>query len=752
MSGPPRTLLFLPLLLLCSCSGGAGAGAGHLQRLEFDWFGGAEPSAEARRVLRLEVPRDAASWGLDGAGARFEERDGVRLVRIEGGGRVRVPGTALSGNFQQVAVRFRAEGEHSFFLGLDWDGARFGRDQDVLGTGEEQVLLFELPELRPMAGAPRELELAVRGEDCELLSIDLFEVPLERALPAADASGLVELGGEGRRGVGVAEGWPLESSFVPEAGDRLRFAVGVPDLLGAVPEGASLRVELEGGASRVELRELVGPERRWIDVDLDLDDFAGHPTRARFSYVDEGAGTGACALVEAMLVRSASQPRTVLLVTSDTHRADHLGLAEGGVQLRTKNLDRLARRGVFFSDCYSSSNVTSPSHTALLTGTSPRDTGIVTNTDHLADAASTLAEAFAAAGFRTFAAVSANQLGPHGTDLGQGFDRMVAPPGEPWRADHPVDVLTGWMPAAAGQPLFVWLHVFDAHHPYEPPEGYDRRYYPAERDPFDPSGPDAGQDPKTLPRELAGLTDLSFPAAQYRAEIDALDAQVGRLLEHPRMRRAVTAFTADHGEVLVRPETRFEHGVLLPDTLHVPLVLAWPAGPRGVRVERPVEQIDVGRTLLDLAGLEAVPFPGRSLAKDLEAAGRQGVPRFALGAHGNYASVALGRWFLVLHLAEHPEGRALRRRHQAQLFDLELDPGCLVDRVEDERERAAGLRAILVQWLQESSGPLLAEAGRQSEEQLARLRALGYTTGAAGVTPGAWIEPDCDCAECRGLR
>jgi arylsulfatase A-like enzyme len=116
----------------------------------------------------------------------------------------------------------------------------------------------------------------------------------------------------------------------------------------------------------------------------------------------------------------------VLLVTSDTHRGELLGTTAGGL-VRTPALDALAARGVVFLDAMSTSNATNPSHAALMTGLHPRDTRVVTNRDPLARRAVTLAERFAAAGYRTAATYSAFHLDDATSGLGQGFDRYEGP-------------------------------------------------------------------------------------------------------------------------------------------------------------------------------------------------------------------------------------------------------------------------------------------------------------------------------------
>src|SRR5262249_8948360 len=155
----------------------------------------------------------------------------------------------------------------------------------------------------------------------------------------------------------------------------------------------------------------------------------------------------------------------------------------------------------------------------------------------------------------------------------------------------------------------------------------------------------------------------------------SLDAELGRLLEHPRLAHAALAVTADHGESLGEHETFFDHVLLYPDTLHVPLVLRADGLPRGVRVRAPVRQIDIGRALLDLSGLAAGESGGESVlgAREREPAqaldATRAEPRFALAAQGNAASLQRGAHYAILHLTAHQEHASLRSfaRHQLEL-------------------------------------------------------------------------------------
>ena len=278
-------------------------------------------------------------------------------------------------------------------------------------------------------------------------------------------------------------------------------------------------------------------------------------------------------------------------------------------------MDALAEEGLVFEDCFSSTNTTNPSHVALMTGTSPRDTGINVNNSVLSDEAPTLAEAFHEAGFATYSSVSIKHLSPKTSGLGQGFDRAAAPSKRDSEAEQTIGKLTTWMKQSEELSVFVWLHLFDAHTPYEPEESFITAYYEDPERAFDPRGEFVDEVPEAVIETLypdPALKDIQFPSTQYKAEISYLDQELSRLLDLSVMRNAIVAFTADHGESLGAHGIYFSHDGLYPDSIHVPMIIRYPGGPKGARSSIPIEQIDLGRTLLDLAGLVGTEFPART--------------------------------------------------------------------------------------------------------------------------------------------
>ena len=579
--------------------------------------------------------------------------------------------------------------------------------------------------------------------------------PFQAPFPWNSASGpgtvraRIILGGEQRWSWLTAAGDALEARARvpggPDAGRsaRLAFDLFVAREMQGAPEHPRVAFSVSLGEAILAEREVpVGePERWWSEVmPFELPaDWDGRAVRVRVEpRVDSGAtGTFYLAVASAVIDRPLADPPTVVLVTSDTHRGDHLGAAAAGVPVLTPALDALAQRGVLFEDCFAPSHVTLPSHAALFTGTSPRDTAVINNATSLADDAPTLAEAFLEAGWLTAAAVSLDILTHDTSGLGQGFELLSAPTNTR-RGGATLDVALRWLDAAAGRPLFLWVHLADAHAPYDPPGGAVG--YPEGLDAFDGSRVPEGEVPLWLP----AVRDMEYVRALYRGEVTYLDGELARLLDHPRARGGIVAVTADHGEVLGRHGIWWRHRDLYPDTLHVPLVMAWPGGPAGARVGEPVELLDLGRTLLDRAGLGRVAFPGRDLTQP---GPEEAPPRFALATNWRSASIQSGEWHLILHLLA---------PHRVELYRRSRDPWCETDLALQEPERAGALRLELIAWL-DRAGPGWAGATSDDPAALERLAELGYAdqledaeasppvaAGGSRAPPG-----DCPCEWCQ---
>ncbi len=632
--------------------------------------------------------------------------------------------------------------------------------------GERRRVVLEWRAPRPAGERATELVLSATRRsgalDWTLFEAEVIARPIEARVPPEVRA--IEVAGVQRVAWGVTAAMPLVSRVrVPASGGVLHYA---HLLAQGSPPDARLALEVSGEVLPLDPPEVEGStqetppasETVWQRVTLDMERYGGQTVDIRFRVEaprpapasDAGADSADAGFWVAEPFVGAKRPNapSVLLITSDTHRADHVGFLSSDPGW-TPAIDALARRGVVFERALACSNVTIPSHVALMTGIDPVTTGVDDNHTRLADRARTLAEAFRDAGYLTFASTSVRLLSDTWCGLGQGFDRHGGPVDghEPGRVA--VERLERWLDDAEDLPLFAWLHVYDAHRPYDPPDVLRARHYPADKDAFDPALPEP--DFPHLPG-TPGLRDADWALAGYRGEIGLVDRGLAPLLERARFARGLIAFTADHGEGLGAHGVYWNHVGLYPDTLHVPLVLAGPGIPAGQRIPRIVRQIDLARTLLEAAGLDGGAFPGENLLEETEAE-----PYFALASESQAASITLGRWHLILILRGVERTRdapafGVFERHAVELYDLDTDPGCNRERSADERDLAGRLRARLVEWLVQSGDPLLSidvgGAAEAPDEEL--LAQLGYASAAS--SEHARIDPECDCARCAEFR
>lgn len=605
-----------------------------------------------------------------------------------------------------------------------------------------ETLVVEAQDFRALerrVGGVR-LEFAALDGPLGVVGVRLIDIAPRSHLPSFRDPDHVTLGTSTRRAAGMFAGDSVSFEFVARDGDVLHLASAAPTTL---PPAAGLRLSIGSGDGADDdhlervLRTRAGV---WSDERIDLAAWAGSVVTLELEVPPEaGARKSGCLVGDLRVVARQSAPRSVVLMSSDTHRGDYLGATARDFELFTPNLDALGRRGVRFLDCFSTTNVTNPSHVSMLTGLHPRDTGIVDNTTPLVDEALTLAECFQAAGYRTFAATSAMHLSPRISGLAQGFDRVDAPERGGRSGDVAVDVVRRWVEESAGEPVFVFLHIYEAHAPYRPPAEHAARHLEGE----------AGSSPHSnapdlpswareyVPERLYGSDTAWIPERLYRAEVETVDEVAGRVLGIPRLADGVFVFLSDHGESFGARGVWWDHASLAPGNLGVPLIIAAPfLEPETVR-ER-VLALDVGRTLLDLAGLGAVEFPGEDLLRD----GRPDEPRYSLSAHGEAAGITHGRWHLTLGLRDCPASSTKQALAHGEVILVDLrDPEPRPNRVDDELERATKLRAALIRWLDQAPRKRLAGTPATLDaEAVAGLEALGYTA-VSTVTDGAWWDP-----------
>lgn len=309
--------------------------------------------------------------------------------------------------------------------------------------------------------------------------------------------------------------------------------------------------------------------------------------------------------------RSLAGVDSVVLITIDTLRADHIG-AYGGKAV-TPVLDRLAEQGVLLEQASTPVPSTGPAHVSLMSGLHPWRHGAMANAVPLDPELLTLAQVLSERGLATGAFVS-SYIVDRRFGLDRGFDTYFFEPteGYDWRGSRrdkfwsrgeaTVGAATDWIASHAGEPFFVWVHLFDPHRPYLPP----REFALSETEPVDISG-------KRLPPEVRDMHELAQLNRQYRGEVSYADAQVGRLVAKlsslKLADRTAVIVTSDHGEGL-GDHGLLEHGQNVFDELvRVPMIFRATGLPAGRRLVGPAQLEDLMPTILVMLGVDCDAGP-----------------------------------------------------------------------------------------------------------------------------------------------
>jgi choline-sulfatase len=419
----------------------------------------------------------------------------------------------------------------------------------------------------------------------------------------------------------------------------------------------------------------------------------------------------------------AAEPPNVVLVTLDTTRADRMGFL-GSARGLTPELDALAREGTVFENAFAQAPITTVSHATILSGTYPQRHRVNDFGVPLPASVPWLPELLAARGYATAAFVGALILDPFG-GLAPGFDRGFRTYDAGFRIKRGKEdryatmerrgeqVMTRaleWLDRRPPGPFLLWIHLYDAHDPYEAPEPFRAR----------------------------------FAKAPYDGEIAYLDAQVGRLMAALRARRLLDgtalAVFADHGESLGE-HGESTHGVFLYDsTIRVPLLVKLPSGrAAGRRVDSRVSLVDLAPTMMELAGLSPPPeVQGQSLLPLLASARPADRPSYA---ETDYPRRAFG-WS---PLASWRVDRFLYvKAPRPELYDLRSDPeeghDLAAERAPVAQRVGEDLEAFRRRTTDAPDGQPAAAAAVDPEIR-EKLAALGYVSGGAAPTAGSGIDP-----------
>jgi arylsulfatase A-like enzyme/tetratricopeptide (TPR) repeat protein len=406
--------------------------------------------------------------------------------------------------------------------------------------------------------------------------------------------------------------------------------------------------------------------------------------------------------------RQGVEKPNVILVTMDTTRADHLA-CYGYPNIKTPNLDALAGRGVLFEQAATAAPLTLPAHCTIMTGMYPTYHGVrVNGNTALSDEQTTVAEVLSARGYRTGAFIGAFVLdGRWG--LKQGFQYYddqfdlnkykhldlgaIQKPG-----NQVMDAALAWLEEQKKSSFFAWIHLYDPHLPYDPPEPYHSEY------------------------------SLRGPTGLYDGEIAFMDEQIGRcvawLEKNDLNKNTILVLIGDHGEGL-GSHGEGAHGYFIYDyAVHVPFLVITPFPElRGKRVSSQVSSVDVFPTLLDLAHIAApLKTQGRSLLPAMFRPEKEG--EGTAYSESMAPNIQFG-WSPLLSL------RTARYKFidapQAELYDIHQDP--------DERTNIYSRDSAVAQKMKTELDRLITETSKDAptpqaanldKDTMERLSALGY--------------------------
>jgi len=424
----------------------------------------------------------------------------------------------------------------------------------------------------------------------------------------------------------------------------------------------------------------------------------------------------------------------VFLVTIDTLRADHVG-CYGDHEIATPALDSLAADSIRFTDAFTPSPITNSSHASILTGLLPAHHGVRDFGLPLESNLTTVAEVLKERGYSTAAFIGAVILDSRG--LAPGFDRGFDyydhfPSDLPRTASRYMRLERRGMEVESRaqswifrqkktQPMFVWIHLYDPHDPYDPPQPYRSEY--------------AGR--------------------LYDGEIAYADSALARLVQFLKDQKLYDASTiivvGDHGEGLGEHGEQ-THGLFLYDsTLHVPLIIkpprsadgpgSTPARKRVVRAQ--VRTVDIAPTIFDLQG---IPDREHRDGLSLRTLWAESPPENSGGGIGrqDYSDrIALGETDYPLAFGWAPlrsvreDGRKYIEAPRPEFYDLQADSHETRNLYEPWNPDVQRLRAQAA-GLRTPAAADISSAERVAGAKLEELRALGYL----GADPGSTTAPN----------
>jgi arylsulfatase A-like enzyme len=508
-------------------------------------------------------------------------------------------------------------------------------------------------------------------------------------------------------------------------------------------------IRLKGAGPEVQLFQrlmtLAAGQELVSDTDrLDLSSYAGR--RIALEFVTRGDRDSMALWFNPVLVRERPGARAVILISIDTLRADHLG-CYGYKKDTSPNIDRLAADGVLFQNTFAPSPWTLPSHVSIFTGLDLLNHRVLRSEDVMDPGLPSLPDFFRARGFLTAAFTGGGFVSGH-YGFSRGFDifRTHGPFTRPDLAHLLAEDAMPWLWANGGRDFFLFLHTYQTHNPYTPPQGYGAPF-------LDPDAKrrrvnlwDFGRNLRNRYKPPPSEAFLRNVVGLYDGEIRYADeALIGRLVARLKKMglydRSLIILTSDHGEEFFDKGSWLHRNAVYNPTIKVPLVIKFPGlRDAGTRVDHYARLTDILPTILEEMGFDgpAGALDGKSLEPLIHGAerGPERVFRCELGAYlvdsriPRKRTVNRGTYKVIVNDAYTPRDLAFFRRfpppqERVEVYDLASDP--LENRnLAPERPKLA---RELVEYLESLQVPSRAATRRSKEitkKVQEELKALGY--------------------------
>jgi len=416
----------------------------------------------------------------------------------------------------------------------------------------------------------------------------------------------------------------------------------------------------------------------------------------------------------------------ILLIAFDTLSARHMS-CYGHTRRTSPNLDDLAKASILCEQMYCPCIPTHPSYTTIFTGQFPVTHQIISHggSVELDFKRPWLPRLMSQAGFTTCAF---DNLARGKRWFLRGWEFYIDPGVRPLsRASLTCEDINSralpWLRQHSREKLFMFIHYWDTHTPYEPPQKYRRLFYEGD-DPCDPANtrlepmkkqiwwddwgygvPGKRTWFRRLSEDFGGreITDAEYIRAQYEGEIKYADDHIMELIEALEeegiAEETLVIITSDHGEMMYKHDIFFDHHGLYDPDIHVPLIVRWPGGlPGGVRVPALVQHVDLAPTILEAAG---VPIPGEMEGTSLLPLLRGETDSSPYQALYTEECTRQAKWAIRTDrhkfiLSRQPDLHGTPTR---ELYDLAADPQELNNICETGPDLAAALESQLESWI-----------------------------------------------------